>query len=400
MKSNDILKETSKNSYFIKYMEECNKSKINHRKSNNNNSLRQSKTNYDPKENNISNSNQTNCSLTIHKKSKNNSVIKKTNNYSNKFNIHKKLTRTLSSIINPENSYKIYKDNNNKSSYISKSNNSFIKLKSNRKIFDKEVVLNNSLTTINENVNIPKIGNLSKKENAYLILSYSKCLRLCERMIFSRSTSKLREAINKKQMLEINKIYLIEKVKELEKKIENCDDKLKSKFNASKTAEMTLNYITSNFENDFRLNLFQSLEREEDKKYYYNYVKLLYLFLDENYNKVKNENLMKNLYQKIMSKGYKNIKDYLYYIYIKNLKENKTIEKINKINAILADTPDLLTFNHTIESNRFIAYSCYLFREIINYANEKIDTFKLKNDCINLVEVINNKLKLYKEKKI
>ena len=154
MKSNDILKETSKNSYFIKYMEECNKSKINHRKSNNNNSLRQSKTNYDPKENNISNSNQTNCSLTIHKKSKNNSVIKKTNNYSNKFNIHKKLTRTLSSIINPENSYKLYKDNNNKSSYISKSNNSFIKLKSNRKIFDKEVVLNNSLTTINENVNI------------------------------------------------------------------------------------------------------------------------------------------------------------------------------------------------------------------------------------------------------
>ena len=105
---------------------------------------------------------------------------------------------------------------------------------------------------------------------------------------------------------------------------------------------------------------------------------------------------MKTLYQKILKKGYKNIKDYLYYIYIKNLEENKVLENTNKINDLLNDTPDLLTFNHSIDSNRFISYSCYLFKEIISYANEKIDTFKLKSDCMHLIDVINNKLKLYK----
>lgn len=367
--------------------------------------MKQSKIKIDQKEINIYN--QPNISLFTHKKPKHYSIDKNMNNTNNINNIsninniiHKKITRNNK--INNEN---INKKSNSSMSTItprclSQTNNSLFNETKTKNASEKEVILSNNTNNISETINIPKIKDLSPKENAYLILSYSKCLRLCERMIFSRSTSKLRESISKKQVFEINKIYLNEKIKELVKKIEDCDDKLNNKFNASKTAEMTLNFITSNFENEFRLNLFQNVEDEEEKKYYYNYIKMLYLLLDENYDQIKNENLIRQLYQRIINKGYKNIKDYLYYIYIKNLKENRTIENINKINELLVDSPDLLTFNHTLDSNRFIVYSCYLFKEIINFANEKIDTFKLKNDCINLIDVINNKLNLYNEKNI
>ena len=48
--------------------------------------------------------------------------------------------------------------------------------------------------------------------------------------------------------------------------------------------------------------------------------------------------------------------------------------------------------------DKFILYSCYLFKEIVNYANDQIDTFNLKKDCLNLIDIINNKLSLYDEK--
>ena len=217
-------------------------------------------------------------------------------------------------------------------------------------------------------------------------------------MIFARSTSKLRQSISKKDILDTNRIYLNEKLKELENKIENCNDKLKNKFNSSKTAEMTLNYITSNIENEFKLNLFQNLYDENDKIYCYNYVKLLYILLDEDFAQIENENLIKQLYQKISNKGYTNIKDYLYFIYIKHLKENKTIENIDKINDILTTVPDLLSFKNSIKYDRFFSYTIYLLKEIVDFSNAVIDTIKLKRDCINFIDIINNKINLYNEK--
>ena len=136
-------------------------------------------------------------------------------------------------------------------------------------------------------------------------------------MIFSRSTQKLRKNVSKKHILATNRIFLREKIVELEKKIENCDDKLKHKFTATKTAEMTLNFITYSIENEFKLNISEYLGDDIEKKYFYNYAKLIYLLLDENYEQIKNENLVNQLYQKINSKGYQTIKDYLYFIYIK-----------------------------------------------------------------------------------
>ena len=161
---------------------------------------------------------------------------------------------------------------------------------------------------------------------------------------------------------------------------------------------MTLNFITSNIENEFKLDIFQNLYEENERKYYFSYIKLIYLLLDENYEKIENEKLVKQLYQKIGNKGYRNIKDYLYFIYIKNLKENRSIENIDKINEIINSAPNLLNFKHIIRYDKFISYTFILVKEIINYANEKLDTFKLKKDCINFIEIIKSKLNLYKEK--
>ena len=61
-----------------------------------------------------------------------------------------------------------------------------------------------------------------------------------------------------------------EKLDELEKKINICNDKLASSFNASKTAEIKLNF-------------------------YCNYVKSLYLALGEKYEEIGGDNLIKNL---------------------------------------------------------------------------------------------------------
>jgi hypothetical protein len=389
LKSNEI-RETNKNSYFSKYLEENNRTKLNKK----NNSLRQSKIKAEQKE--ITNTNHQNLSLFSNKKSKNNSVDKNLNN--NQININQKKYA-----LNLNNEFKNIDNSNNKKAnniismtprYIRQSNNY------NNSDNPSEKEINQNLKKINKNGNIqiPEIKNLSQKEKSYLILSYSKCLRLCERMIFARSTSKLRQSISKKDILDTNRIYLNEKLKELENKIENCNDKLKNKFNASKTAEMTLNYITSNIENEFKLNLFQNLYDENDKIYCYNYVKLLYILLDENYAQIENENLIKQLYQKISNKGYTNIKDYLYFIYIKHLKENKTIENIDKINDILTTVPDLLSFKNSIKYDRFFSYTIYLLKEIVDFSNGVIDTIKLKRDCINFIDIINNKINLYNEK--
>ena len=389
LKSNEI-RETNKNSYFSKYLEENNRTKLNKK----NNSLRQSKIKAEQKE--ITNTNHQNLSLFSNKKSKNNSVDKNLNN--NQININQKKYA-----LNLNNEFKNIDNSNNKKTnniismtprYIRQSNN----YNNSDNPSEKEINQNLKKINKNENAQIPEIKNLSQKEKSYLILSYSKCLRLCERMIFARSTSKLRQSISKKDILDTNRIYLNEKLKELENKIENCNDKLKNKFNASKTAEMTLNFITSNIENEFKLNFFQNLYDENDKIYCYNYVKLLYILLDEDYAQIENENLIKQLYQKISNKGYINIKDYLYFIYIKHLKKYKSIENIDKINDILATVPDLLSFKNSIKYDRFFSYTIYLLKEIVDFSNAVIDTIKLKRDCINFIDIINNKINLYNEK--
>ena len=369
-KSKDSTKD-SKNSYYSKFLEECNRVRLNNK---NINPLRQSK---------------------IKDKKKKINSMEKIISYAERNNIKKKINSNLSKEKNDN------KINNTNKKYINT-----ISLTSNNEIQSKNDIKNKivknsfSKNITNKILDIPKIENLSKRENAYLILSYSNVLRLCERLIFSRSTFKLKEYITKKQIFETNKFFLKNKIIELENKIIICNEKLTKKFNATKIAEMTLNFITSNIENEFKLELFNTLNDDNQKKEYYSYIKLLYLLLDENYYNINDKELINELYKNINKKGYKNIKDYLYFIYIKNLKENKVMENIDKINELLNDIPEFLDFQNSLKYSKFISYNSYLIKEIINFYNDKIDTMKLKKECINLIEVINNKLKLLNDKNV
>ena len=380
-------------------MEEHNRNKINKKNSSNTNL----KLKYDIKEGYQSIKTSKKYS---NKKGKNNSMGK----YSKK-DLHtnllesggnKKKTRNLSNhSFNDNYSNDIYKEKFAKTmSQISKNkifnNNSLNKTKNKPKLKSKNKILNENNN--DSGIKMPEIKNLTSKEKACLILAYSKCLRLTERVLFSLYSPKLKEIITKKQILETNKIYLKDKLDELEKRIEKCDNKLKTKFCASKTAEITLNFITVSIETEFKLNVLAGIDEETDKKYCDNYVKLLYLILGENYENIENEMLIKNLYKKIEEKNYQNIKDYLFYLYIQNKEENKSLVNIDKINEIIKTTPEILNFKITTKIDKFIVYTSVILNEIIKFANERNDTIKLKNDCKKFVDIINMKLNLYKKK--
>ena len=341
---------------------------------------------------------------TTSKKGKNNSMDKNQKiELHNKFfggDKNKKNTRNLSNN-SLNNNYNNTKDKFSKTTsqislYRNLNNSSLFESKSKTKILTQEKKLNSQ--TDNNNIKIPEIKNLSQKEKACLILAFSKCLRLTERALFSFSSPKFKEAITKKIILNTNKIYLKEKLEELEEKINRCDNKLENKFNASKTAEITLNFVTLNIETDFKLNLTEGLDDETEKKYCDNYVKLLYLVLGESYDKIENNMLIKNLYNKIGEKKYQNIKDYLFYLYIQNKDENKSLENVDKINQIIKKIPDILNFKMTAKYDKFILYTSVIVNEIINFANKRFDTLKLKNDCKKMIEIINMKLNLYNRK--
>ena len=341
---------------------------------------------------------------TTSKKGKNNSMDKNQKiELHNKFfggDKNKKNTRNLSNN-SLNNNYNNTKDKFSKTTsqislYRNLHNNSIFESKSKTKILTQDKNLNSK--TDNNNIKIPEIKNLTQKEKACLILAFSKCLRLTERALFSFSSPKFKEAITKKKILNTNKIYLKEKLEELEEKINRCDNKLENKFNASKTAEITLNFVTLNIETDFKLNLTEGLDDETEKKYCDNYVKLLYLVLGESYDKIENNMLIKNLYNKIGEKKYQNIKDYLFYLYIQNKDENKSLENVDKINQIIKKIPDILNFKMTAKYDKFILYTSVIVNEIINFANKRFDTLKLKNDCKKMIEIINMKLNLYNRK--
>ena len=378
-------------------MEEHNRNKINKKNSSNTNL----KLKYDIKEGYQSLKTSKKYSNI---KGKNNSMGKylKKDLHTNLIERNKKRTRNLSNYsFNDNSNNDLYKEKFNKTiSQISKNkifnNNSLNEAKNKFKLNHKNKILNENNNQ--ETIKMPEIKNLTPKEKACLILAYSKCLRLTERVLFSLYSPKLKELIPKKQILEMNKIYLKDKLDELEKRIEKCDNKLKTKFNASKTAEITLNFITVSIETEFKLNAFEGIDDETDKKYCDNYVKLLYLILGENYENIENEMLIKNLYKKIEEKNYQNIKDYLFYLYIQNKEENKSLVNIDKINEIIKASPDILNFKITTKLDKFIVYTSIILNEIIKFANERTDTIKLKNDCKKFIDIINMKLNLYKKK--
>ena len=234
---------------------------------------------------------------------------------------------------------------------------------------------------------------VTSKEKAYYLLSISPVLKLSEQIIFSRASENIRKVISINNIIQNNKIFLTMKAKELINEITLCEKKINKSFTASKTADITLNFITTIDEQEFKE--FDNLETNKKLvNIYYYYIKLFCILLDINYSKdLDNRKIKNNLYSKIKEKGFKNLKDYFYFIYIGKNENNKILPKIDVINnEIISKFPDLLNIQQSIKLCRFTAFSNYLLKEIINHGNYLKDIFELKYRAQYYLEIILDKI--------
>ena len=234
---------------------------------------------------------------------------------------------------------------------------------------------------------------MKSKEKAFYILSISPILKLSEQIIFSRASENIRKVISIDNIVNNNKIFLTMKAKELINEITLCEKKINKSFTASKTADITLNFITTIDEQEFKE--FDNLETNKKLvNIYYYYIKLFCILLDINYSKdLDNRKIKNNLYSKIKEKGFKNLKDYFYFIYIGKNENNKILPKIDVINnEIISKFPDLLNIQQSIKLCRFTAFSNYLLKEIINHGNYLKDIFELKYRAQYYLEIILDKI--------
>ena len=241
---------------------------------------------------------------------------------------------------------------------------------------------------------------ISAKEQALCILANSPVLRLCEQLIFCRSSKNIKNSLNVDTILKNHNIFLNAKANELQNEIKLCEKRIKTSFVASKIADITLNFITSNDEQEFKdFDIFETNQYVINE--YYNYIKLLLILLNENYdNKLNDQQLKAKLFEKLKVNNFIYVRDYLYYIYIEKKEEFKVVEKIDIINELLKNSPKILNFNETLKICKFIAFSNYLIKEIITYANNLKDTIELKYRAENLLDIVMEKIDKMKKKNI
>ena len=256
-------------------------------------------------------------------------------------------------------------------------------------------IQNNNVT----NTTSAKINNkeellkkLSIREKSYYALSNSPILRLKERLLFGRSTQNLRNIQPVSDILKTNETFLNDKIKELEEKMAECDKRINKTFTASKTAEINFNFILSKDEEEFKSFVWLA-ENEREKSEYYTYLKIIYLVFNENYENIELKHLSEKLYGLVNKKGYKTLKEYLYYLYFKK-KDNTIIYNIDKINDLLNEKQ--IDDNFNVKFCRFALFTSFLIKEVIKYGNETKNMMELKIKTKELIDVISNKLKLYK----
>ena len=253
---------------------------------------------------------------------------------------------------------------------------------------------NTSNTKVNNKEELLK--KLSIREKSYYALSNSPILRLKERLLFGRSTQNLRNIQPVSDILKRNEIFLNAKIKELEEKMAECDKRINSTFTASKTAEINFNFILTKDEDEFKSFLWLA-ENEKEKSEYYIYLKIIYLVFNENYENIELKHLSEKLYGLVNKKGYKTLKEYLYYLYFKkkdNNMDNNIIYNIDKINDLLGEKQ--IDNNFNVKFCRFALFTSFLIKEVIKYGNETKNMMELKIKTKELIDVISNKLKLYK----
>lgn len=245
---------------------------------------------------------------------------------------------------------------------------------------------------------INKEKKLSIRQKAFYLLCTSPILRLNEQLILSRNYSVIRNDLPIVEILKNHEIFLEKKVIELNQEINFCSEKVTKPFTASKIADITLNFITKLDEQEFRD--FDIISNNtNDINIFYSFIKILYFILDEQYEKnTDNKEIKKILFYKINEKGFKSLKDYLYFIYIRNKKKNNVARYIEDINEIISSKPEIMDKNYSFKMCRFMAFSIYLIREIINYANNIKDTIELKIRTKQFLDIVIEKLNKIRKK--
>ena len=278
---------------------------------------------------------------------------------------------------------KLSKSRNNLSVYIDKKNSA------------KKIAKHKDLE------DIKKSNKLTKKECSYYILSKSPVLRFYQRMMFARSTPTLKKIIQKDTVFKDQKDFLEDKINELNQKMILCNIILDKPFVASKTADITLNFITSLQEIEFK-DFPILMASDEEKKYYVNYIKILYYLLNEEFENCDDEpdmldksniiSLRRDLYSKINNKGYKSIRDYLYNFYIKNKGTIKEIPKIVEINYLVSQVENMFETHTSLKICKFISFTTYLIREIISFGNNIKSSVELLIKAKNMNDIVIKKL--------
>ena len=288
------------------------------------------------------------------------------------------------------------KSNHNKRNKSLSHNTTKINLRHKNKLNNN--IHNTTYTNINKEKIMEKLSNLEK---SYLILSKSPILHLVERLFFARSTNNLRNIQSVSDILKKNEIFLKDKIKELEERIKECDKGINIVFNPSKTAEINFNFILSKDEEEFK-NFIWFAENEKEKTEYYCYTKIIYILFNESNENIETKNLNNNLYILIRKKGFKTIKEYLYSIYFKKKegnnnkddKDNNIVYNIDKINSLMEEAEIDQKFN--VKFCRFALFTSFLLREIVKYGNDIKNLVELKIKTKEFINVVNNKLELYK----
>ena len=310
------------------------------------------------------------------------------NNSNDKTNLNRNILNDKSNTVIEISHSKGIKNNNHKNASPPRNTANDVSQKENNNGNNK-----NSELLINNQV----FSKLNGKEKSFYLLAHSPVLRLSERVIFSKCSKNLRAVISIPELLKNNALFLNEKVKELVKKLSICDENITSKFKASKISEITLNFLVSSEEEEFKKFVIFN-EDENSQKNYYLYLKILFLLFNESFVDVNDKMLKNVLYDRIKKKGFKSIKDYLYQSYIKNSIDNHILENIDAINEILEQNPKILNFNYFLRCNRFISFTTYVINEIISYANDIKNNILLKIETQKYLGSIQNKLNSYYSK--
>ena len=319
-----------------------------------------------------------------------NQTIYKSKKEGNRINFYNQLNIITSTVKNDNNNFNTTVERKRASSIYKKncSSNKVLSIDNIMNLYSEIREKKDKIIKIFKNNN-----KITSREESFYILATSPILRLNEQLIFSRATKNIRNVLPISNILKNHNIFLNAKANELINEISLCEKTIRMPFIASKIADITLNFITSIDEQEFRD--YDILENNKNAiKNYYIFLKLLYILLNSNYDKdLDGKKLKNNLFEIIKKKGFKNIKDYLYYIYIAKKEDMNIVTKIEVINnEIINKYPEVISFQETFKICRFTGFTIYLIKEIINYANNIKDTFELKFKAQNLLEIVIGKI--------